>query len=70
MFAVLPTELVDYALEVVNSGIGIIALSSRLVKSVDQILVIFGMAWVDLRCRKMTFNTAIKTCEIRLRGLR
>jgi hypothetical protein len=70
VFAILPTELVDNALEVVDSIIGIIALYGRLVELVDQILVIFGRPWLDLRFRTTTFNTIIQEFDIRQRGLR
>ena len=70
MFIILPAELVDDALEVVFSSIGIIGLYSRLVVLVDQILVIFGRALLDLRFRATTFNAVIQACEIRRRGLR
>jgi len=70
VFIILPAELVDDALEVVFSGIGIIGLYSRLVVVVDQILVIFGRALLDLRFRATTFNAVLQACEIRQRGLR
>lgn len=70
MFIILPAELVDDALEVVFSGIGIIGLYSRLVVLVDQILVIFGRALLDLWFRATTFNAVIQACKIQRRGLR
>jgi hypothetical protein len=63
--ALLPAELVDDILEVIFRSIGIIALYGRLVVVVDQILVIFGRAWLDLRFGTTTFNTVIQACEIR-----
>ena len=70
MFIILPAKLVDDALEVVFSGIGIIGLYSRLIVLVDQTLVIFGRALLDLRFRATTFNAVTQACEIRQRGLR
>jgi hypothetical protein len=58
VFVILPVELVDDALEVVDSGIGIIAFHSCIIKLVDQILVILRRA-LDLRFRTTTFNTVI-----------
>lgn len=70
VFALLPAELVDDVLEVVFRSIGIVALYGRLVMLVDQILVIFGRAWLDLWFRTTTVNTVIQACEIRQRGWR
>jgi hypothetical protein len=63
--AILPPELVDDSLEVVNSSIGIIALYSGRIVFVDYILVTFGMVWLDLRFRTTTFVAVIEPCEIR-----
>lgn len=68
VYALLPAELVDNVLKVVFRAIGIVGLDGRLVVVVDQILVIFGRAWLGLRFRTTTFNTIIEACEIRLRG--
>jgi hypothetical protein len=68
--AILPTKLVNDVLEVVNSAISIIALYSRLVQLVDQILVIFKRVLLDLRFGTMMFNTVIQACEIRQQRLR
>jgi hypothetical protein len=65
VLTILPAELVDDALEVVFSGMGIIALYGRLVMFVDQILVILGRM-LDLRFGTTTFNAVIQACEIRL----
>jgi hypothetical protein len=68
VFALLPAELVDDVLKVVFRSIGIVGLDGRLVVLVDQVLVIFGRAWLDLRFRTTTFNTIIEACEIQLGG--
>ena len=68
VFALLPAELVDDVLKVVFRSIGIVGLDGRLVVLVDQVLVIFGRAWLDLGFRTTTFNTIIEACEIRQRG--
>ena len=68
VFALLPAKLVDNILKVVFRSIGIVGLNGRLVVLVDQVLVIFGRAWLDPRFRTMRFNTIIEACEIRLRG--
>ena len=65
----LPAKLVDDTLEVVNSGIGIIAFYGRIIILVDQILVIFGRM-LGLRFRTTTFNAIIQACQMRQRGLR
>lgn len=60
MFAILPAELVDDALEVVDSGIGIIVLYGRLVKLVDEIFVIFGRTLLDHRFGMTTFDRSFR----------
>ena len=69
-YLLLPAELVDDVLEVIFRSLGIVALYGRLVMLVDQILVIFGRTWLDLRFGTTSFNTVIQACEIRQRGLR
>jgi hypothetical protein len=61
-------ELVDNVLKVIFRRISIVRLDGRLVILVDQTLVVFGRAWLNLRFRTTTFNTIIKACEILLRG--
>ncbi len=55
-----PAELVDDVLEVVFRRISIVGLDSRLVVLVDQILVIFGRAWLHLRFRTTTFTRSLR----------
>ena len=58
MFIILPAKLVDDALEVIGSGIGIIAFYGRIIEFINQILVILGRM-LDLRFRTTLFNAII-----------